>query len=153
MDPCDGAKENAVLRHRKIDSRRGQHRLREKSKSRKGDAGGDQCAAARTQKSTHDGRRRRRRLGKMLRSEHAQISEIHRDIDRNHTQDAEDQAARQSALRIANFAAQKARRLPAAIGEKDRRHGGAKGEQEIHRRGAIEQTVATQSATGHRAKS
>ena len=58
-DRGDAAEEQAVLGHREIDARRGQHALAEEAERRDGDAERDQGRAALAQREPHDVARRR----------------------------------------------------------------------------------------------
>src|SRR5690348_404030 len=130
MDPGDAAKEDAVFGHREIDARGRQHGLGEKAEGGKGDARGDERAAAGTKSRAHYGRGGSGGGGESCRAKRADANEIDGRVDCDDAENAEDQAAGKRLARIADFAAKEAGGLPSAVGEEDWSHRGTERERE-----------------------
>ncbi len=141
MNPGDAAKEDTVFSHGEIDARCGEDGLAEKAEGGKGDARGDKRGAAWTECATHHDRSRSSGPSEPHRTERADVNKIHGSVDGDDAENAEDEPARESLARVANFPAEKAGGLPAAVGEEDGSHRGTEGEGEIERRRLVEKRV------------
>src|SRR5438094_4451088 len=141
MNPGDAAKEDTVFSHGEIDAWGGEDGLAKKAKGGKGDARGDERAAAWTECAAHHDRGRSGGTSESHGTERADVNKIHGSVDGDDAKNAEDESARESLARVADFAAEKAGGLPAAVGEENRSHRGTEGEGEVERRRLVEKRV------------